>query len=146
MMFLRRTLAPLALIGLLFVTLPACAQSLEPAPQQRAARGQGGPGGDPAERLDRQMASLDEAVDLTSRQETQVRALLEEQAANRPERGARGSGDREARRAQQQAQREAMNSKIEALLTPEQVTRFRAWSEAQRENQRGRRGGRRGNG
>ena len=148
-MTFRSALAPLALAGFLCATLPACAQSPEPAPQQRAARGQDGPGGDLAARLDRQMASLDEALDLTSRQEAQVRALLEARAADRPARGARSrqaSGDREALRAERQAQREATNREIEALLTPAQVARFRAWQESQRENARGRRGGRRGNG
>lgn len=128
---------------LLVFSLTACSSSEE-------ATAQDGPrarGGDPGQRVERQLTSLDEAVDLTDEQAVQIRSLLEEQAANRPPRGARGSGNRQQMRAQMQAQRDEMMSRIEALLTPDQVEGFREWAASQQ--QRGRRGGpggRRGNG
>ncbi|OZC03844.1 hypothetical protein [Rubricoccus marinus] len=139
-MSLRRTLTPLALLGLLTFTLPACAQSQEASPQQRSAAG--ARGGDAASRVQAQVSSLSEAVNLTASQTAQIRELLEAEAADRP---ARGTGDRQAMREQMQARRAETTRKIEALLTPEQIPGFRTWQEAQRQNQRGRRGGR-GNG
>ncbi|MEM6326010.1 MAG: hypothetical protein AAF791_02730 [Bacteroidota bacterium] len=104
-----------------------------------SASAQGRGAQDPAERIARQIQSLDEALDLTDEQATQIRALFEAEAAERPARGARGSGDREAMRAQRAEQRAEMNRRIEALLSPQQVERFRAWTETQRDR-RGRRG------
>ena len=143
-----RTLSALALLGLLSVSTAACSQSrdaAEPAP----AEARGARGGDPGARLDRQMASLREAVDLTDAQAEEIRAIFEAQAAERPRRGARGqrgggraSGDRAAMREAMQARRAEIQRQIEALLTPEQTEAFRAWSAEQAERRRGRRGGR----
>ena len=143
-----RTLA-VALIGLVSLSTAACSSSqdaAEPAPSEVRART-----GDPSERLDRQMASLRDAVDLTDAQAEEIRAILETQAAERPRRGARtqrgggqASGDRAAMREAMQARRAEVQRQIEALLTPEQVADFRAWSAEQAEQRRSRRAGRRG--
>ena len=69
---------------------------------------------------------------LTDEQAVEVRALLEAEAAARPERGARGSGDREAMRARRAERRAETNRQIEALLAPDQIERFRTWTETQR--------------
>ncbi|MEL6616288.1 MAG: hypothetical protein AAFQ43_11150 [Bacteroidota bacterium] len=128
---------------LLALSITACSSSQDTATQD----GPRARGGDPGQRVERQLESLREAVDLTDEQVVEIRALLEEQAANRPSRGARGQGNRQEMRAQRQAQRAEMMSQIEAILTPEQVEAFREWAASQQ--QRGRRGGpsgRRGNG
>ena len=109
---------------------------------QRGERQQGPPNG---ERLEQQMTQLTEALSLTDAQATQVRAIL---AAPRTERGnasERRSMSREERQAQREQQQAETNAKIEALLTPEQVTSYRAWVAAQQAN-RSQRGGRRGGG
>lgn len=104
-----------------------------------AARGAGQRGaGQRGAGVEEQLASLRTAVGLTDEQAAQVRTILEAQQANRPTRGA--GGDREAMRAQMQERRARTQAEIEAVLTPEQVERFRTWSAAQRP-QGGRRGG-----
>ena len=130
---LRRALgtAAVTLVGLL--ALPQAAEA-----QSRDGRGDG-------DRVEHRVAQLDEALDLTDTQASQLRALFEAQEADRPARGERrsGSGDREAMRAEREAHRAEMDRQIAAVLTSAQMERYRALREA-RPSERG--GGRRGDG
>lgn len=131
---LRRALgtAAVALVGLL--ALPQAAEA-----QSRDGRGDG-------DRVERRVAQLDEALDLSDRQASQLRALFEAQEADRPARGERRSGspeDREAMRAEREARRAEMDRQIADVLTPAQLERYQALREA-RPSERG--GGRRGDG
>ena len=86
------------------------------------------------ERVERQLAALDEAVDLTDAQAERVRAILVASEADRPSsppRGGRGGqggpppgGDRGAHQAE-------VDRQIEALLTDDQVARYREWRASQ---------------
>ncbi|MDT7858396.1 Spy/CpxP family protein refolding chaperone [Rubrivirga sp. S365] len=128
---LRRALgtAAVALAGLL--ALPQAAEA-----QTRGPRGDG-------DRTEQRVAHLDEALDLSDAQATQLRTLFEAQKAGRPERGERDSADREATRAQREARRAEMDRQIGAVLTPAQLERYQALR-ASREGRRG--DGRRGDG
>ena len=98
----------------------------------------------PEERIERRVEALADALDLSDAQALEVRAILEADLADRPPRGARGSGDRAARREQMEARRAETDAQIEAVLTEAQVEAYRAW----RDENAGRRGprGRRGDG
>lgn len=124
----RLGIAVVALGGLLALSTPASAQS-------RAPRGDG-------DRVEQRVAQLDEALDLTDAQASQLRALFEAQEANRPSSGARRGGspaDREAVRAEREAQRAESDRRVEAILTPAQVERYRSLraSRQSRDRQRG---------
>ena len=124
---LRRALgtAAVALVGLL--ALPQAAEA-----QSRDGRGDG-------DRVERRVAQLDEALDLSDRQASQLRALFEAQEADRPGRGERRSGDREAMSAEREARRAETDRQIAAVLTPAQMERYRALRQA-RPSERGRSG------
>ena len=91
------------------------------------------------DRLTRQLEAIDEAVDLSDEQANRVRAILVAEEAERPSgpppRGQAGGGDprgaREARRAE-------TDRLIEAVLTDEQIERYRAWRASQPERPEGR--------
>ena len=125
----------LAVLALALVSLAACSSSRDTArgdtARGNAARGDAARGSD--DRVERQMASLTEAVGLTDAQATRVRTILTAQAADRPSGppprgrpagGQGGSDPRAARRAETDRQ-------IEAVLTEGQVERYRAWSASQ---------------
>ena len=113
-------------VVLLGLSLSACASSRDA-------------GGDD-DRIDQQIASLDQAVDLTDAQAVRIREILVAQEANRPARPARGGqggqggqggpprgqggGDRDAQRAEADRQ-------IEAVLTEAQVVAYREWRASQ---------------
>mgnify|MGYP003146320428 CR=1 FL=1 len=125
---LRRTLGLLALAGLLAL------------PQAASAQDRQGRGGD---RVELRIDALRQAAALTDAQVADVRALFEAQAANRPAPGARRSSspqDRAAMQAERAGREAEMDRQIEALLTPEQVARYRTWRESQPRG-RGGRGG-----
>ena len=138
--FLRRgTVGALLLAGTL--ALPACASSAQTPEGRTEQRG---------DRLERQVAAIHDAVGLSDQQTSQIRTLLEARSADM--RGPRGSGQRgSGQTGQQGAGRPPQNDpqraermaeterQIEAVMTPEQVTRYRAWRETQR-SQRGARG------
>ncbi len=114
---LRRGLrvAAVALVGLL--TLPTSASA-----QTRPPRSDG-------DRADQYAAELAEALNLDDAQASRLRALFEAQEANRPSPGARRGGspdNREAVRAEREAQRAEMDRQVEAILTPAQVERYRS--------------------
>ena len=79
-----------------------------------------------ADRVERQVERLTEALDLSDAQAVELRALFEAQAADRPARSERGRAEREARRAQVRERRAEAVRQIEAILSPDQVERFHA--------------------
>ncbi len=145
----RRTfglVALIALVGFLGISLSACAQTSAPTSASRPAG---------SDRMERQLTEMRAAVDLTDAQVTRIRAVL---AANRPA-GGRGQGagrrdDGRQGRGRPTGDRSAMAERraeserqIEAVLTPAQVERYRAWRATQRSQRRGgpgRDGGRNG--
>jgi len=126
---LRRTLGLVALVGLLALPQAASAQS-------RDARG--------GDRLEQRIDALRQAVALTDAQAADVRALFQAQAANRPAPGARRSSspdDRAAMQAERAGRETETDRQIEALLTADQVERYRTWRASQSRDRAGRRGG-----
>ena len=97
---LTRRTSLLVLLLALFAAAPVFAQR---GPQGRR-------GGDPAERLDRRIEQLDQKLDLSDAQETEIRRILEQQMAEaRAERGR-----------QMRDRWEAADEAVQAILTPEQ--------------------------
>lgn len=95
---------------------------------------------DPAQRLEARVAQLDEALALTDAQADALRTLLAEQ--NEEMQAMRAAGTRPDRDALM-ARREAHTKAVEALLTSEQVEKYRKLLAAEAAN-RPRRGGRNG--
>lgn len=82
----------------------------------------GGPGGGPADRMERRLDVLDQRLDLTDAQRDSLATLM---AAQRAEALAWFAENEDATRAQRQAfraeHREAMQQRLEGILTPEQA-------------------------
>lgn len=87
---------------------------------------------DRTDRIEHRVEVLRQAVDLTDDQAAEVRRLFHLQAAERYER----TGDREAHRARMAERHAEMSRSIEALLTPEQAVRFRAWLDEHKQRPR----------
>lgn len=123
-------LRTLALLATLSLSVSACAQSQ--------------PTRDGGDRAEQRLDELRQTLDLTDAQTAELRAVFQAQAADRPARGERRSGgpaDRDARRAQMQQRRAETERQIEAILTPAQMERYRAWRASQpQRGGRGRRG------
>ncbi len=95
---------------------------------------------------ERALARLTETLDLTAEQQGQVKAVLEENFAERDEM-------REAHRQEMETLREQNHTRLSAVLTPEQVEKLDQFREKRQEKRerpgdcdrnRGRRGGRQG--
>jgi hypothetical protein len=97
----------------------------------RGGRGPGGPLGPPPERL---VADLDRELDLSETQEQQIRQILDAQRATIQQ------YQNESRERFNTMQRE-LDTAITAVLTPDQVAKFKDW--ASRERAGPPRGGRR---
>lgn len=83
---------------------------------------------EPGQRLDRHLQMMDERLDLTDEQETQIRALLEEHAAEM--RAWRDDDDsRDERRAHRHESMTALREEVHALLTEEQAEKLKAMHE-----------------
>ena len=109
-----------------------------------SARAQSQPTRDGGDRTEQRLDELRQTLDLTDAQTAELRTVFQAQAADRPARGERRSGgpaDRDARRAQMQQRRAETERQIEAILTPAQMERYRAWRASQpQRGGRGRRG------
>ncbi len=96
------------------------------------------------QRIERQMKELIAEVKLTDEQQVKIGTIYEKAAisgGSRMDRSQRQEMSREQRMAmmrKSREQQEKINKKIEKLLTKEQVTKFKAYLEKQR-NRRGRR-------
>ncbi len=114
----------------LFLLIVGCSSSRDAAPA--------------SDRVVRQLAAIDQAVDLTDEQSARIRDLLTAAEADRPAQPQRGQqGQRSARgddpRAEQQSRQAETDRLIEAVLTPDQVERYRTWRAAQPQRGRGER-------
>jgi Spy/CpxP family protein refolding chaperone len=92
-----------------------------------------------ANRLERRVSHLTEALGLTVEQQTAVRALIEQMHANRPVRDGEcpAPGERDAHRA-------AFETAMREILTTEQFVTFLEWHQDREGRPFGHRGGRRG--
>jgi protein CpxP len=108
----------LALLAATFATASLAAQAASYQP----ALAQTGPGG-------RQRSTMFQDLDLTADQQTKIEALLKEQQGSRPS-GPPTDADRQAL----QARRAELDTKLKAILTPEQYTKYQAmrWPRGQR--------------
>lgn len=107
-MFYRHSLR----LALLAATFAAAGLSAQAAPRLPAPT-QTGPGG--------QRGSLFKDLDLTADQQAKIEALLKEQQGQRPS-GPPTDADRQA----MQARRAEMDTRLKAILTPEQYTKYQA--------------------
>lgn len=128
-----RRLSAAALILLTFTALSA---------PSVFAQGRGPGIADPAARADRMMSTLTEAVSLTDAQVEQVRPLVldhvaRQQAAFAALRGSNRGAGRAGMREAMAVLRAELDAQIEPLLTPEQVTAFRAHRAARPQRGRG---------
>lgn len=120
----RLETTPAAMTRLLLLALTVALLSFAPeAFAQRVDR---------TDRIERRVEVLREAIDLTDEQAAEVRRLFHVQAAERYEH----TGDREAHRARMAERHAELSRRIEALLTPEQAQRFRAWREEHKRDRR----------
>ncbi len=111
--------------------------SQEPQQQMGPGGGMGGGNFDPAAFVDRQMEELKESLELSDDQEKQVREIIV--AGFETMRNAREEmqdGDRDAMREKMQAMREEQTTKIKAVLTEEQFTKYEAIQQERRERMR----------
>lgn len=90
----------------------------------------------PEELVDRQMTEMKETLDLSGKQEKQMRELMLENFDNMSKMREKSGGDREAIREQMQQLREEQNNKIKEILTEEQWEKYEAF-EAERRSRRG---------
>jgi Spy/CpxP family protein refolding chaperone len=99
----------------------------------------GGPRGmmDPGRRADRMKHELN----LTDDQTAQVKSILEDGRTKMEAIHSNSSLSRDDRRAQMMSIHKAQDDRIEALLTPDQKTKFEAMQERMRERMRGGQGG-----
>lgn len=113
---------------------PPPAQSDVPPPPPDGGPGRGGPGrGNPERRL----AMLQQHLNLTPDQTTQVKALLETERGKMEalrSGGASAGGDR---RTQMMAIHQDTTTKMHAILTPEQATKYDAMEARMREHRQG---------
>lgn len=112
--------------------LAVFAFSLFYAPTTTAQPGQRG-AGDPAERLQRQLDQIQEAVGLSDVKIEQLRPIIEDQQAQRRELFEQ-FGRSEALRAAMTAVTEETEAEIAEILTEEEMTRYREWQETPRRN------------
>ncbi|MGB6691979.1 MAG: hypothetical protein WBE76_29405 [Terracidiphilus sp.] len=95
--------------------------------------------------VERELNQLSRVLSLTGEQKTQVKSILEaqhqqiEQLRNSTAQNSQASGA-QPNREQIQAIRQDTNSKIEALLSDEQKTKFEAWEQQRKERMEQRRG------
>ena len=106
------------------------------------------PGGrmqmDPAERVERMLAEIDENVGISDEQVERLRPIFLEEAEKRLERREQfGRGDREASRAAMEIMQAETNERIGEVLGEEQMTKYLEWQESRLQGRRGRQGGNR---
>jgi hypothetical protein len=110
--------------------------------QQEMAPSSGGMGGggnfDPAAFVDRQMEELKEGLELSDDQEKQVRDIITAgfETMRTAREGMQDGGDREAMREKMQQMREEQTTKIKAVLTEEQFTKYEQIQQERRERMR----------
>lgn len=105
-------------VGLMFVVLMATMVSV--SAQKRSRNG-----GDPQQRIEKQVKQLDKELNLTDEQEKQVKVIYED--FFKLQAGSRGNS---------QTQREELNKKIESVLMPEQKVAYQKMKKGMPGNRR----------
>ncbi|SMD42596.1 protein of unknown function [Aquiflexum balticum DSM 16537] len=106
-----------------------------------AQRGQQKEMQSPEQRAEKMTAKMTEELGLSEDQKQKIYQINLENAKKRQEQRESMQAEREAKRAEMQAQAKAQNDQIEAILTPEQKTK---WEEVKKENRKEIREGSRG--
>ncbi|MDR1861220.1 MAG: DUF1682 domain-containing protein [Bacteroidales bacterium] len=125
------------LFSVLFLGIISFAQAQQPqrgSGERPGGQRQGGPGGDPAQRIERQVQELKDTLKLSADQVTKIKAILTKADEKRREemQKARESGqqqqiDREAMRKQFEEARAKQTEEIKAVLTKDQKTEYDAY-------------------
>ena len=112
--------------------------SQEPQQQMGPGGGMGGGNFDPAAFVDRQMEELKESLELSDDQEKQVREIITAgfETMRSAREGMQDGGDREAMREKMQQMREEQTTKIKAVLSEEQFTKYEQIQQERRERMR----------
>lgn len=107
-----------------------------------AQRGQRG-GGNPEARVEKQVERLTTELDLSTEQQTQLKAIFIEQHQNRKAGGKKmqdlSQAEKEAMKAERKAAKAATDAKIAAVLTPTQLATFQNMAK-ERKGRRGAKG------
>ncbi len=134
--------AGILLCGAVLAIVQSMAQQCAPpAAAQGDAQGpaSGGRGGMNSER---RLEMMQRQLNLTPDQTTAIKAIFDDERAKmEAERASGASLSPEDRRAKMMAMREEENTKIEAVLTPDQKTKYEAMQARMRERMQNRQGG-----
>ena len=136
--------AALALCALTISAIPAIAQDNgAPPPPPQGQMGPGGPGGhrDPAQMEQRQLEMMTKHLKLTPDQVTQVKAIDDAQHTQMMALRDDTSTPREDKRAKMMAMRQDRETKIRAVLTPDQQPKFDEMVAKEKERMAQHRGG-----
>jgi len=137
--------AGILLCGAVLAIAPAMAlQCAPPAAPQGDAQGPppGGRGGRGGMNPERRLEMMQKELSLTADQTTAIKAVFEDERTKmEAARSADASLSPEDRRAKMMAMRQEENTKIEAVLTPDQKTKYEAMMAKQRERMENRQGG-----
>ncbi|WP_443943822.1 hypothetical protein ACJVDH_12925 [Pedobacter sp. AW1-32] len=106
-----------------------------------AQQGGGRMGGTPEERTKKMVETLTEKLKLTDDQKTKVSAIYTEQATAMTKIREEANGDRDAMREKSMKLRKDTDEKVNAVLTDDQKTAYKAWQEEQRAAMQNRQGG-----
>ena len=122
---MKKQLCTIALSGLFAIGIPAISASAQdaPPPQGDSMQQQGG-GGHHGMNADDQLAHMTKRYKLTADQQSQIKPILDAQQQSMMQMHSDTSMSREDKMAKMQSMRQDSTQKIEAILTPEQKTKF----------------------
>lgn len=86
----------------------------------------------PEERIEMKISKMKEVLQITPEQEAKIRPVLEQKQKNMEAFRAAHKGDKEAIKAENKKQRELSHKQINAVLTAEQKTKWKAYKEEQK--------------
>ena len=122
---MKHQLCSIALSGLLAVGMSAAAASAQDnSMQQGNMQGQGGMGRHGGMDPDEQLAKMTKRYNLTADQQTQIKPILADNHQQMMQLHSDNSMSRDDKMAKMQSMRQDSTQKIEAILTPEQKTKF----------------------
>jgi Spy/CpxP family protein refolding chaperone len=100
----------------------------------------------PEQRSEQRIARMTKDLNLDAKQQEQLKQLYAEQAKAREAQRANATDKKEQGRENMEAQRKATEEKMKAILTPEQLTKWKASQDKMRERMQERMGDRQGGG
>ena len=130
------------LCGTALVVGPAVAQDAPPPPPQGNGQWQGGPGG-PGGRgpnPERRLEMLQQRLNLSADQTTQIKAIFADSRTKMEALRSNSALAPEDRRTQGESLRKDETAKVEAVLTPDQKSKFEEMEAKQRDRMREHRG------